>query len=113
MFRFAQHDKLQITSRRLFAFDGFEERLEVAFAKTLRAFALNNFEKQRRPVFYWLGKYLQQITFIIAIDEDAQSLQGIEFFVNMTHPIEQRVVIGWKGSAEIQRPASVGPLLFQ
>src|SRR4029077_6898780 len=70
MFRFAQHDKLQITSRFLFAFDGFEECLEIAFAKTLRPLALNNFEKERRPVFYRLGKYLQQITFIIAIDEN-------------------------------------------
>ena len=58
----------------LFAFDGFEECLEIAFAEALRAFALNNFEKQRRPVFYRFGKNLQQITFIIAIDENAQPL---------------------------------------
>ena len=72
MFRFAQHDKLQVPSCCLFAFDGFEERLEIAFAKALRAFALNNFEKERRPVFYRFGEYLKQITFIIAIDQDAQ-----------------------------------------
>ena len=94
MFRSAQHDKLQITSRFLFAFDGFEERLEIAFAKTLRAFALNNFEKERRPVFYRLGKYLQQITFIIAIDENAQPLQRIQFFIDVTYSIEQRVIVG-------------------
>ena len=79
---------LQITSRFLFAFDGFEERFEIAFAKALRAFALNNFEKERGPIFYRLGKYLQQITFIITIDENAQPLQCIQFFINVTHAIQ-------------------------
>ena len=45
MFRFAQHDKLQIPSRSLFPLDGFEQRLEIAFAETLRALALNDLEK--------------------------------------------------------------------
>ena len=65
---------LQVASCSLFAFDGFEERLEISFAKALRAFALNDFKKERRPVFDGLGEYLQQITFIISIDEDAQAL---------------------------------------
>src|SRR5438094_1692610 len=33
---------LQVASCSLFAFDGFEERLEISFAKALRAFALND-----------------------------------------------------------------------
>ena len=74
MFRVAQHDKLQIASCGLFALDGFEECLEIAFAKALRALALNNFEKQRRPVFYGFCKNLQQITFVITIHQDAQPL---------------------------------------
>ena len=73
MFRFAQHDKLQIASRRLLAFDGFEQRFEIAFAEALRAFALNDLEKECRAIFHRLGENLQQITFIIAIDENAES----------------------------------------
>ena len=56
MFRFAQHDKLQIASRGLLAFDGFEQRFEIAFAEALRAFALNDFKKERRAIFHRLGK---------------------------------------------------------
>ena len=37
----------------------FEERLEVTLAEALRAFALNDFEKQSWPVFHRLGKYLK------------------------------------------------------
>ncbi len=51
MFRFAQHDKLQIASCRLLAFDGFEQRFEIAFAEALRAFALNDFKKERWSIF--------------------------------------------------------------
>ncbi len=71
MFRFAQHDKLQIPSGSLFAFDGFEQRLEITFAKTLCAFALNDLKKQRRSILDRFCEDLQQITFIIAIDENA------------------------------------------
>src|SRR6266487_6492688 len=84
---------LQIPSRSLFAFDGFEERLEIAFAKAFRALALNNFEKERGPVFYRFGKYLKQITFVIAIDQDAQSLQRVQLLIDVTYTIKQRVVI--------------------
>jgi hypothetical protein len=36
---------LQITSCSLFALDRFEQRFEIPFAETLRAFALNDLEK--------------------------------------------------------------------
>ena len=56
MFRFAQHDKLQISSRRLLSFDGLEQRFEIAFPEALRAFALNDLEKERRAIFTGLEK---------------------------------------------------------
>src|SRR6266540_6079472 len=62
---------LQIPSRGLFALDGFEQRLEITFAKTLRTFALNDLKKQRRSILDRFCEDLQQITFIIAIDENA------------------------------------------
>ena len=51
-----------------------EERFEIAFAETLRAFALDDFEKERRPIFHRLGEDLQQITFVVAIDQNAEPL---------------------------------------
>src|SRR5512132_4314994 len=84
---------LQISSRGLFALDGFEQRFEVAFAETLRAFALNDLEKERRPILDRFCEDLQQITFIIAIDENSDLLQRAQFFVDMTNAIEQRVIV--------------------
>src|SRR5437016_11811634 len=86
-------NKSQIASRSLLALDGFEERFEIAFAETLRAFALNDLEKERRAVFHRLGENLEQITLVIAIDQNAQALQRVQFFINMAHAIEQRVVV--------------------
>ena len=53
---------------------GFKKRFEITFAKALRAFALNNLEKQRRPIFYRFGEDLEQITFVVAIDQNPEML---------------------------------------
>src|SRR2546426_3679005 len=65
---------LQIPSRGLFALDGFEQRFEITFAETLRALALNDLEKERWAIFHRLGEDLQQITFVIAIDQNPELL---------------------------------------
>src|SRR6266511_5075340 len=102
MFRFAQHDKLQISSRSLLALDGFEQRFEIAFAEALCAFALNNFKEERRAILYRLRENLEQITFIIAIDQDTELFQRIQFLVNMTHAVEQRVVVSRRYFQELE-----------
>ena len=65
---------LQIASPLLLFLERFEERFEIAFAETLRALALNDFKEERRPIFHRLGEYLQQIPFVVAIDQNAESL---------------------------------------
>src|SRR5439155_26988884 len=62
---------LQIPSRGLFALDGFEQRLEIAFAETLRALALNDLKKQRRSILNRFCEVLQQETFIMGTAENA------------------------------------------
>ena len=111
--RHSRSSRLQIAPRVLFAFEGFEECFEISFAETLRAFALDDFEKQRRSVFDWFGENLEQITFIVAIDENAQPLQRFQFFVDVTHPIGQRVVITRWNLQEFDTASFVGPSLFQ
>ena len=61
---------LQIASRILLFFQSLEQGFEVTFAKTLRTLALDNFKKESWPVFHWLGEDLEQITFVVAIDQD-------------------------------------------
>ena len=78
---------LQIASPFLLLLQRFKERFEIAFAKTLGAFALNNFEKQRRPIFHRFCEDLQQITFVITIDENAQLFQCVQFFIDVTDAI--------------------------
>src|SRR5947208_12248235 len=102
MFRFVQRDKSQITSRSLFALNGFEQRFEIAFSETLSAFALNNLEKECRAIFHRFGENLKQITFVIAIDQDAEALQCIQFFVDVPYAIEQRVVVRRRNSQELK-----------
>src|SRR6516225_10657682 len=63
---------LQSSAPRLFPFDGFKKGLEVAFAETLGTAALDDFEKQRRAILHRLREDLQEIPFVIAIDQDAQ-----------------------------------------
>ena len=65
------YSPLQIASCVLLLLQSLEQGFKVTFAKTLRAFALNNLKKEGRPVFHWLGEDLKQITFVIAIDENS------------------------------------------
>jgi len=67
--------------------------LKFSFAETLRAFALNNLEEQRWPIFHRLGKYLEQIAFVIAVDQNPEPLQRPQVFVNVTDSLWKRVVI--------------------
>src|SRR5579863_3901878 len=52
---------LQISACLLLALDGFEERLEVAFAETAAALALNDFEEQGRAIFHGPREDLQHV----------------------------------------------------
>src|SRR5438046_5721681 len=58
---------LQISSCFLFSLQCFKQRFEITFTEALCPLALDDFEKQRRPIFHRLGEYLEQITFIVAI----------------------------------------------
>src|SRR5260370_8457285 len=93
---------LQIASCGLFALDRFEERFEIAFAETLRAFALNDLKKERWPVLDRFGKDLQQITFVVAINQNAELFQCVQFFVNMANTIEQCVVVSRRNFQELE-----------
>src|SRR5215212_7411786 len=84
---------LEIAPKCLLSLDGFEQRLEVACAKALRAFALDYLVENCRPVFDRLCEYLKQITFIVAIDENAQLLKRREVFIDFPDASGNAVVI--------------------
>src|SRR6266513_2119807 len=85
--------KLQIASPVLLFLERLEEGFEITLTETLGAFALNDFEEQRRSILNRLGEYLQQISFIVAIDQNAESLQRLEIFVDVADTSGQLIVI--------------------
>src|SRR3546814_3385437 len=72
-------DAFQYAPAHLIQFDGFEQGLEVAFAKAFVAFALDNFEKNRADLI--LGENLQQqAAFGCAVQQDLVLAQAIHIF---------------------------------
>src|SRR6266576_4420935 len=86
--------KLQIAAPVLLFLERLEERFEIAFAETLCAFALNDFKKERRSILNRLGEYLQQISLVVAIDQNAETLQRLKVFVDVADTSGQLIVIG-------------------
>ena len=66
---------LEGSTQGLLPFNGFEQRFEVALAKALGALPLDDLEEHRGAVYNGLRKNLQQIAFVIAVDEDAEVAQ--------------------------------------
>src|SRR5438876_7476153 len=70
---------LSVTSKvgaaRLIALYRLEQRLEVAFAEAGRAATLDDLEEHRRTVGDRLGEDLQQVSVVVAVDEDVRALQ--------------------------------------
>ena len=54
---------------------------------------LDDLEEYSWPVFQWFGEDLQQVTFIIAVNQDAQSFQGLQVLVYMAHAVQQFIII--------------------
>src|SRR6185437_2925210 len=81
------------SSARLFALDGLEQCLEISFTERTRSVALDDLEEQRGPVLDGLGKDLQEIALLVAVDEDVQLRQFVQVFRNVAHTTRQRIVV--------------------
>jgi len=104
MFRFAQHDKLQ----------NYLARLVRARSPRINAFEICLCRNSFAPLRWMISKKsvgrsstglcedLQQITFIIAIDEDPEPLQCVQFLIDVTNAIEQRVVVCGRNFQELE-----------
>src|SRR4029077_2375728 len=66
---------LQVAAQRLLALDRFEQRLEVPLAERRRAVPLDHLEEDRRPVLRRLREDLEEVTVVVAVDEDLVLLQ--------------------------------------
>src|SRR3546814_2582428 len=83
-------------------FDALEQRLEIAFAETFVALALDDLEEDRPD--HGAGEDLQQDTFDRrAIDQDVQCLQPRERFTVSRHAcMDARVIRSEEHTSELQ-----------
>ena len=63
--------KSQVPTLLLLTLDRLKQCLEVAFTEATAALALDDLDKQRRPILERLAKDLEQVAFIIAIHQHA------------------------------------------
>ncbi len=90
----------------MFAFDGFEERFEVAFAEAAAAFALDDFVEEGGAVFDGAGEDLQHVAFVVAVDEDAEAFELVDGLVDLADAVLQLGVVGVRDGEEVRRPAA-------
>src|SRR3979411_1193635 len=84
----------EVPAALLFAFDGLEQRLEVALPKAFGTFALDDLEEHRRPVGQRLCEDLQQETVLVPINEDSEFGQALprQLRAHVTHALTGLVV---------------------
>src|ERR1044071_7458682 len=83
----------EIAAPGLLAFDGFEQRFEIALTKTAAAFSLDDFVEQRGPVLDGPREDLEHVSLVVAIYEYTEVLQFGEGLVDLAHPRHQVVII--------------------
>src|SRR6187551_2547186 len=90
----AKSGRLEIAAESLLALDRLEERLEVADPEAARAVALDHLEEERRAVLDDLRKQLEQVTLLVAVDEDAHRAQVVPVLFDLADALLDDVVVG-------------------
>src|SRR5258708_10754235 len=84
---------LEVSSQRLLSLDRFKERLEIPLSETLRAFALNDLVKERRPILHRFAEDLEEVSVRIAVHEDAELRQLLDRLVDRADAALELLVI--------------------
>ncbi len=84
---------LQRAAILLLALNRLKQSLEIALAKRLRTLALDDLEEHRRTIKNGLREQLQQIPFVVAVNQNAKLLQWSEVFVDGAYTIQYRFVV--------------------
>src|SRR5436309_8150650 len=90
----ATRSALQVPPSLLLALQRLEQRLEVALAEATRAVPLDHLEEQRRAVANRLGEDLEQVSLVVAVDEDAEAPQVGDALVDLAHSLRHIGVVG-------------------
>jgi len=82
-------------------FNGFEKRLKISFAKTVRPLTLDNLIKQCWAILDRFGENLQHIAILIYIYQDSKPGKGFNIFINWSYPLFKIFIIGGRRWKEI------------
>src|SRR5829696_352112 len=85
--------RLQVSSQGLLAFDGFEQRLEIALPESPAPFPLDDLEEEGGAIFHRAREQLQEIPFVVAIDQYAQPTDSVVRFIDVADAIRQHLVV--------------------
>ena len=66
----------EVTTSGLLHLNGLEQTLEVACTKALMVVALDHLEEQGWSIFDRLSENLQEVTFVVVVNEDLKLLKG-------------------------------------
>ena len=67
----------------MFEFERFEERLEVSLAEALRTMPLDDLDEHGGAVLDRLAEDLEQVAFIVPVDQDAEIVNGFHILVDL------------------------------
>jgi len=74
---------LEVATAALLDFDRLEERLEVSSAKAAVVGTLDDLEEEGGAILKGLGENLEQIPFLIEINEDRELLEGVDVLLDL------------------------------
>src|SRR5688572_33378275 len=94
----------EVPAQSLLALDRLEQCLEISGAEALRTLPLNDLVEDSRAILDRLGEDLQQISLVVAIDQDAELLERGEILVDLPHPVRHAVVIRGRHPEKLDAP---------
>src|SRR3989454_2446966 len=97
----ARRRRLEVAALGLLAFDGLEQRLEVAHAEAARPVPLDDLEEEGGPILHGPGEDLEEVALLVAIGLDAQLLEGGDRDAHVADAVGQRRVVLVRQSEEL------------
>src|SRR6185437_10364745 len=93
--------RLEIAALRLLALDSLEQRLEVALTKATGALALNDLKEDGRTFLHVAREDLQQIAIVVAVHQNAELRQFLDWLVDFADARLQLVIVAWHALDEL------------
>lgn len=84
---------LKVPAPPLLFLDRDEQSFEVSFTETFTSFALEDLVEDGRAIFDGFGEDLEQVAFVVAVDEDAEFFQFVYAFVDLAYAVGELFII--------------------